>query len=72
MPSQLDRVRQQVAAHLDVIGHLFIPGAKLTILVRRPGEPDCDFLMTNDEMSEVAAMVARLSDDAGEEGYRDA
>lgn len=38
---------------------LFVPGARITVMVRVPGDPEADFVMTNDQLAEVAEMLAR-------------
>ena len=47
---------------MDRIIARFKAGARITVLVRHPGRPDEDFLMTSDDLDEVAAMVARRKD----------
>ena len=37
----------------------FKPGAKITLLVRRPGAPEQDFCLTNDNLDEVIPMIER-------------
>lgn len=57
--SKLDKARTIVASHMDGILSIFHPGAKITVLVRRPGEPTQDFMMTDDDPSEAIAMIER-------------
>ena len=49
MTPQLSATRDRVADHMDEILRLFIPGGKITVLVRFEGFPDRDFMMTNEE-----------------------
>lgn len=42
-----------------IIRDVFKPGVKLTVLVRTPGNPTYDFMMTDDDLAEVSAMVER-------------
>ena len=44
---------------LDEILQVFKPGAKIAVLVRRPGLPDEDFMMTDDDPREAIAMINR-------------
>lgn len=57
--TDLDHVSQLVAEHMDEILALFKPGKKITVLVRSPDNPEGDFCLSNDDLTEVAAMVAR-------------
>ena len=40
-------------------GYYFKPGMKVTVIVRAPGFPDRDFMMTNDDISELQALLKR-------------
>lgn len=51
--------QEAVSDHMDAILRLFKPGAKIAVIVRSPGHPDRDFLMTNDEGKEIAALIRR-------------
>lgn len=55
----LDELRDEVAGHMDEIVALFKPGVKITVVVRTPGFPDRDMLMTDDDLAEVRAMIER-------------
>lgn len=44
---------------MDEILKLFKPGAMITVTVRRPGEPTQDFLMSNDDLDHVIALICR-------------
>lgn len=59
MSVELAYVRDVVAVHMgDILGE-FQPGAKITVCVRTVGNSEADFLMTNDELIEVKALVER-------------
>ncbi|HHW32669.1 MAG TPA: hypothetical protein GXX24_00790 [Paracoccus solventivorans] len=50
----------EVAADaMDRVLECFRPGCKITLLVRTPGHPSRDFCLTDDDLSEVAAMIER-------------
>ena len=51
--------QQRAGAALDEIRGLFRPGVKITLAVRSPEAPDRDFLMSDDDLAEVAAMIER-------------
>jgi hypothetical protein len=55
----LSDVENIVSDHMDRIVSQFKPGVKITVLVRTPGFPDRDFMMTNDEFDELLAMIIR-------------
>jgi len=55
----LARVKDEVAGHMDQILALWKPARKITVIVRSPGVPDQDFMMTNDEMPEVRELIRR-------------
>lgn len=57
--ARLIEVRVQIAGYMDEMLTLFKPGAKITVLVRTPGNNEADLLLTNDSMEEIAAMVER-------------
>ena len=48
-----------VAARMEEIVGRFKPGVKITVLVRTPGFPDRDFMMTDDTDVEIRAMLDR-------------
>jgi hypothetical protein len=60
---RMQQVRETVAAAMDDILREFKPGAKIAVLVRSPGHPDRDFVMTNDGIAELIAMLERRRDD---------
>lgn len=51
--------RAIASRHLDSILRLFKPGAKITLIVRRDGEPEQDFLLTDDDLDEVSTALDR-------------
>lgn len=55
----LEEVQDEVAVHMDDIVKMFKPGAKVTVLVRFPGFPERDFLMTSDDTDGIIEAVAR-------------
>lgn len=59
MSDKLDIARSRVGAAMDDIIGVFKPGVKITVLVRRPGFPEQDFLMTDDDPAEAIALIER-------------
>lgn len=55
----LEHAQEHVADCLDRIKIAFKPDAKVTVIVRSPGNPNRDFVMTDDEWSEIKAAVDR-------------
>jgi hypothetical protein len=48
-----------LAKHVEPI---FKRGTQFTLIARTPGEPDCDVLVTSDDLDEVIALVQRSKD----------
>lgn len=59
MTSMLESVQHVVGQHMEEITRNFKPGVKITVLVRTPGHPTRDFMMTDDDCDELLAMIAR-------------
>ncbi len=55
----LKYVQMCVSSHMESITKLFKRGVKIAVLVRSPGFPDRDFMMTDDAIPELRAMLAR-------------
>jgi hypothetical protein len=52
-------VRNRCLEHLDEIGSLFKDGAKITLIVRRPSDPEQDFMLTNDTIEGAMEALER-------------
>lgn len=62
MSEKLDRAMRIVSRHLDNIEReVFKPGMKLTFIARDPTNPEADFLLSEDDLSEVAELLIRSS-----------
>ena len=59
MTDALQRTTERVQDSMDEILANFKAGAKITVLVRSPDNPNADFCMTSDNLDEVIAMVRR-------------
>lgn len=59
-------VQQHASAHLEGILKLFKAGALATVVVRVPGFPERDFLLTNDSLPEAIAAIERRANAAKE------
>lgn len=57
--SPLEQVQEAVFQHIERIGTHFKPDAKITVLVRFPDRPNGDFIVTTDELQDIAEMVER-------------
>lgn len=55
----------EVAKRMEQITKCFKPGVKITVLVRSPGFPSRDFMMTDDLIPELHAMLDRRDAEAG-------
>lgn len=61
MSPALEALRNEASDYLDRIRERFKPGVKVTLIVRRPGEPTQDFMLTDDDLQEVSALIDRRS-----------
>lgn len=61
-------VALRIESHLNSIEKMFKPGVKVTLMVRTPGLPDRDLVVTVDNLEEVKAMIDRrmLGEKGGE------
>lgn len=62
---KLPRVHREISAALERIARLFVPGARLTLVVRIPEMPDGTVIVSNDSTDEVIAAIRRLEADHG-------
>lgn len=64
MSPRMQGAMRIVSKHLDAIQReVFKPGSgmKLTFIARDPSDPEADFLMSEDDLSEVAELLIRSS-----------
>lgn len=64
MTPKMQRAMQIVGAHLDAIQREVFKadaGMKLTFIARDPSNPEADFLMSEDDLAEVAEVLIRSS-----------
>ncbi len=59
MSDKLQRAYEIVGDKMEEVRALFLPGVKLTVIVRRPGKPEHDFMMTDDDPDEAVALIHR-------------
>jgi hypothetical protein len=60
MNIDLKLAADKAADYMDHILKLFKPGAKITVIVRSPLVPgDTDFILTDDDLTEVRAAILR-------------
>lgn len=57
--SQAQLVGLMVSNHMNEIVDYFVEGAEVTVIVRIPGNDDADFMMTNDDLEQITALVQR-------------
>lgn len=55
----LESVRIEIARRMAEIAAMFLPGAKVTVMVRRPGVDDADVCISDDEFPDMIAMLHR-------------
>jgi len=63
--SILHVVQQKVSNHMDSILSNFKSGAKITVIVRIPDEPEQDFMLTNDNPVQAIELIQRRIDAEG-------
>lgn len=59
MSTKLESVQEMVADHMDQMVANFKPGAKITALIRVPGNDEAEFLMTSDDLDDVIDAIQR-------------
>lgn len=64
--SPLAAVGQAVGECMNEIARHFKRDAKVTVVVRRPGHPQQDFIMSDDELDEVIACCRRRNGEPGD------
>lgn len=47
---------------LQKLEKLFQPDCRLTLLMRRPGHPECELLFTKDDLGEVIEAIKRFQE----------
>ncbi len=57
--ARFDFARNRTAQHLTDIQSLFQRNSKITCIVRLPGNPEADFVLTSDELPEAMAVLER-------------
>lgn len=62
----LEVVQHDVSDYMDDIKKLFKPGVKIAVLVRTPGYPERDFMMTDDTTEQLMAMIERRAKAEGQ------
>lgn len=58
----LEQVSYNISNYMLRIGHMFVEGCTVTIIVRHPTDHEADFIMTNDRLVEIHALVQRRID----------
>lgn len=57
--SQIAEMSESIAGLMDEILSHFKPGTKITLLIRTHDKPEADFCMSNDDLTELPAMIER-------------
>ena len=55
----LQETVEEASFHLDAVRDLFKPGVKVSLMVRVPEYPDRDFMLTDDTLTDLRAMIDR-------------
>lgn len=56
---QLEQLRSVLTEGLAGIARFFKPGARLTLIVRRPDDTEADVIVTADDLDEVVDVIRR-------------
>ncbi len=56
------KIHDAIAPLLDQARHTFLPGVKLTLIVRMPGRDDMDLIISEDALDEIGKLVQRKLD----------
>lgn len=72
MGRAVEELRDEIGYYMDEILRRFKPGAKITVLVRREENDECDFTQTNDTDDGINGIVARRCNPHGADKYRTA
>lgn len=59
MIDKLQFAGTQIGNMLDAARELFVKGTRVTFIARPPGGAEQDFLMTDDDLKEVASLINR-------------
>lgn len=59
---RLQMTKTVAAAKMNEVKAMFKDGAKLTLLVRIPGNDEADFLLTDDQIDEAIKVLTRRRD----------
>lgn len=59
MSDRVLALQDELSRHLDEIGTLFKPGAKLTLVVRNPGRGDAGVVIGNDDLDLAVEEIRR-------------
>jgi hypothetical protein len=58
--ADLRHVHETIAEALESLhADLFIPDMRLTLVARRPGNTECELVVTDDDLAEVIKVVRR-------------
>jgi hypothetical protein len=67
-PPTTEEMRLAVASRMVEIAALFVPEVTVTVLVRHPSDDRADICLTDDELPELAKMLARCIERERENG----
>lgn len=59
LAQRLQYIAADCSDHMSAVAKHFKAGAEVTLIVRAPGYPERDFMLTNDNLDEVAAVIER-------------
>lgn len=57
--TKLDNVHLEASNALGELARLFVPEMKLTFVARHPTSAECHVVVTNDDLTELAKLIAK-------------
>jgi hypothetical protein len=59
MKNDIGMVRKACENGLKKLSHYFVPGVRLTLIVRIPGKEEAEFVMSQDSLQDLSDALAR-------------
>jgi hypothetical protein len=56
----LEEAQAEVEQALNDLRPIFTPDVELTFVMRHPAHPECHMVVSNDDLSELSALLARV------------
>lgn len=67
-PDRVEMTRDAVSGYMERILRYFKPNAKITVIIRTPGNDNADMVLTNDTLEQAVSVLARQGLKDGKDG----